>query len=137
MSFNPYVFFSGDCAEAFTRYHEIFGGELSLLRNGDIPEADRMPGAGEDLVMHAAISTEGALLMGSDDPTGDGGPKVGVAVSYTAPDVAEARRVFDALAEGGTVDMPMEATFFSAAFGALQDRWGVPWFVDTTEQAAG
>ncbi len=136
MSFSPYVFFSGDCAAAFARYHEVFGGDLSIMRNSEVPEADRMPGAPEDFVMHAAVKVGDALLMGSDDPTGDGGPKVGVAVSYSAPTADEARRVFDALAEGGRVDMPLESTFFSAAFGALNDRWGVPWFIDTFEQSA-
>jgi PhnB protein len=132
MSFTPYLFFSGDCAEAFARYHEIFGGDLSVMTHGDLPpDAEAMPGAEPHHVMHAAITTGEALLMGSDDPTSDGGAKVGVAVTFTAPTADEARRVFDALADGGTVDMAMEATFFSEAFGGVHDRWGVPWLIDT------
>ncbi|MFP5326180.1 MAG: VOC family protein, partial [Acidimicrobiia bacterium] len=69
--------------------------------------------------------------MGSDDPTGDGGPKVGVAVTYTALDEEEARRVFEALADGGQVFMAFEPTFFSKGFGSCMDRWGVNWMVDT------
>jgi len=135
MSFTPYVFYSGDCAEAMTRYQQVFGGELTLLTNDDLPDdADPMPGAEPHHVMHAALKVGDALLMASDDPTGDGGPKVGVVVSHTAPDLERAREVFDALAEGGSIDMPLEPTFWSAGFGALRDRWGVPWFVDTAEQ---
>lgn len=133
MSFHPYLFFSdGLCAEAFRRYHEIFGGALQVMTNADTPEGvEPMEGASPEHVMHASIELGGGFLMGSDDPTGDGGPKVGVAVTFTAPDEAEARRAFDALAEGGAVQMPFEATFFSKGFGACVDRFGVNWMVDT------
>ena len=130
MSFHAYLVFTGSCKEAFTRYNEVFGGELTILSNGDIPEGERMPGAGPDSVMHAAISLPGGgLLMGSDDPTGDGGAKVGMSVNVEVPDADEAKRVYDALAEGGEVQMPLEATFFSPAFGGLVDRFGISWLV--------
>ncbi len=129
-TFLPYLFFSGDAREAFTRYHEIIGGELQLMTNGDAPEADRMPGASDDSVMHAAVVMPGGgVLLGTDDPTGDGGPKTGIGVSVSVADEADAKRVFDALAEGGTVFMPLEQTFFSPLFGSLVDRWGVNWMV--------
>jgi PhnB protein len=133
MSFHPYLFFSnGQCAEAFRRYHEVFGGELQVMTNADVPEGvDPMPGASPEHVMHASIGLGGGFLMGSDDPTGDGGPKVGVAVSYAAPDVQEGKRVFEALAEGGQVFMPFEPAFFSKGFGSCVDRFGVSWMVDT------
>ena len=132
MSFHPYLFFSnGQCTEAFRRYQEIFGGELQVMTNADVPEgADPMPGASPEHVMHAALELRGGVLMGSDDPTGDGGPKVGVAVTYTAPDEQEGKQVFEALAEGGQVFMPFEPTFFSKGFGSCVDRFGVNWMVD-------
>ncbi|MGQ0466323.1 MAG: VOC family protein [Sporichthyaceae bacterium] len=133
MSFHAYLFFSGDCREAFTRYQEIFGGELHLLPMSDVPaeEGDGCvsTAGNEHLIAHAALTVGGGLLMASDDPTGDGGPKKGVAVSYSAPDAAETKRVFDALAEGGEVQMPVAATFWSPAFGSCVDRWGVSWMV--------
>ena len=129
-SFFPYLFFSGDCRQAFERYHQIFGGDVTILSNADTPDGG-MPDAPADFVMHAAIQLpEGGLLMGSDDPSGDGGPKAGYSVNVSVADVAEANRVFDALAaEGGSVDMPMEETFFSPAFGGVTDRFGVSWLV--------
>lgn len=137
MSFNPYLFFSGDCGAAFRFYGEVFGVEPRIMTGADVPPGESgMEGLGADQVMHAAIEINGGLLMGSDDPTGTGGAKTGIAVSYSAADAAEVRRVFDALAEGGTVDMPVEATFWSAAFGALTDKFGVPWMIDTAEQPA-
>ena len=138
MSFHPYLFFSdGACAEAFGRYHEIFGGELQIMTNADVPEGEEpMPGAEPHHVMHASIQIGEGLLMGSDDPTGDGGPKLGVAVSFAAPDDQEGKRVFEALADGGEVFMPFQPTFFSAGFGSCVDRYGVNWMVDTAETPA-
>lgn len=131
-SINPYLLFSGDCAQAFERYQQVFGGELEVMTHADLPEgAEPMPGAEPHHVMHAALTFGDSLLMGSDDTTGDGGPKVGVAVCFTAPDAQEGLRVFDALAEGGEVTMPFEATFWSRGFGTCNDRFGVPWMVDT------
>ena len=135
MSINPYLFFNGDCAEAFRFYQQVLGGDLHVMTNAEAPsDADSMPGAKPDQVMHASLTLPDALLMGSDDPTSDGGPKVGVAVAYTAPDTDSARRIFDGLSAGGEVQMPFEATFWSQGFGAFLDRFGVPWMVDTAGQ---
>lgn len=137
MAFNAYVLFSdGKCAEAFERYKEVFGGEVTIMRMGDVPPDQRMPGADDDTVMHASLTVGDALLMGSDDPTGDGGPKVGFSVAYTAPDAATANEVFNALADGGEVTMPMSETFWSKAFGMVNDRFGVPWMIDVEEPPA-
>src|SRR5690349_5137740 len=108
MSFHPYLFFSGGtCREAFTRYQAIFGGEVFLLPMSEAPAdaqaqmaENGMPAGSENLIMHAALKIGDALLMASDDPTGDGGARKGVAVSYTASDAGEAKRIFDGLAEG-------------------------------------
>ncbi|MCK0439940.1 VOC family protein [Gordonia alkaliphila] len=130
MAVTPYLFFSDNCTEAFERYREILGGELQIMRNSDVPEADRMPGGG-DFVMHASLTLpDGGLLLGSDDPTGDDGPKTGFAVSTSTPDIEAARTVHAALADGGTVSMPVTATFWSAGFGMCVDRFGVSWMVD-------
>jgi PhnB protein len=126
MAFHPYLFFSGNCREAFTRYQEVFGGELFVMTMGEVP-GETPPDADPNLVIHAALTIGDALLMASDDPTGDGGPKVGISVSYNSPDPDEVRRVFDALAEGGEVSQPLIETFFSPAFGMCTDRFGIPW----------
>lgn len=137
MTINPYVFFSGNCAEAFQRYHEILGGELQIMTFADLPPGEeQMPGADPKQVMHASIAIGGSYLMGSDDPTGDGGPKTGVAVSYSAPDVETGQRVFDALREGGETQMEWAATFWTPGFGACVDRFGVSWMVDTENPEA-
>jgi PhnB protein len=132
MAFRPYLAFGGNGRDAFTRYQEIFGGELMLLTMADAP-ADAGPppeGAKPDAIMHAALVIGDDLLMGADDLSGgfDGNVK-GMCVNCSLADDAEAKRVFDALAAGGDVQMPIGATFFSPAFGMCVDRFGIPWMV--------
>src|SRR5438128_12651095 len=132
MAFRPYLAFAGNCRAAFTRYQEVFGGELVLLTMADVP-ADAgppPPGAKPDAIMHAALTSSAELLMGADDPSGSFDGRVnGMCVNYSVPDAAEAKRVFDALSEGGQVQMPLGQTFFSPAFGMCTDRFGIPWMV--------
>ena len=131
MTFNPYLFYSGNCRDAFTRYQEILGGELFLMPMSEVPDGTEVPEGSPDLIIHAALTVDGSLLMASDDPTGDGGPAKGISVSYTVKDAGEAKRVFDALAEGGEVTAPLSETFFSPMFGMCVDRFGVPWMINT------
>ena len=131
MAFTPYVFFSGGtCREAFTRYQEIFGGDLILLPMSEMPSNDGVPPDQADLIMHAALTFEGHLLMASDDGRGNFGPVQGMYVNYSVTDIAEAERVFEALAEGGDVEMPFAETFWSPGFGVCVDRFGTPWMVN-------
>ncbi|CAN5593835.1 VOC family protein [soil metagenome] len=135
MSFHPYLFFGRNCREAFTRYQEVFGGELVLLTGADMPAEEQMPGAG-DAIMHAALTIGDSLLMGSDDPTtASFGPVQGMMVNHTAADPADAERVFEALSEGGEVRMPMAATSWSPRFGMCVDRFGTPWMVNVEAPA--
>ncbi|MBI2710118.1 MAG: VOC family protein [Actinobacteria bacterium] len=135
MSFHAYLFFSGTCKDAFTRYSQIFGGELFVMTNAEA-SGGGMPGAEPDMVIHAALTlADGSMLMASDDPTGDGGGTKGVSVSYTAKDAGEATRVFEALSEGGEVTGPLQETFFSPMFGTCTDRWDVAWMVNTEATA--
>jgi PhnB protein len=135
MSFHPYLFFGGNCREAFTRYHEIFGGDLQLMRMGDAPQDEQLPPDKADLIIHAAITVGDHLLMASDDPMGQTkGPIQGIMVSYSTPDAGEAKRIFDALADGGEVTQPLIETFFSPAFGMCTDRFGTPWMITAEQQ---
>jgi PhnB protein len=130
MAFHPYLFFGGNCREAFTRYQEILGGELVLLRMSDMPTDETVPADQSDLIMHAALTLGDALLMASDAPGGEFGPLQRIHVNYTVADVAEAERVFAALAEGGETTTPMAETFWAPRFGMCVDRFGTPWMVN-------
>src|SRR5688572_7756863 len=114
MAFHPYLFFGGNCRQAFTRYEEIFGGQLELMTMADVPgEAPPADPAQRDMVLHAALTFDGHLLMGSDDPTSaEFGPVHGMMVSYSSDGVADAKRVFAELADGGQVTQELIETFF-------------------------
>jgi PhnB protein len=136
MAFHPYLLFGGNCREAFTRYQEIFGGELFFMAMKDMPSDQPVPAGQADLIMHAALTLDDNLLMASDDPTTDTfGSVQGMQVNYTVGDVAAAKRVFEALADGGKVTMPIEPTFWSPMFGMCVDRFGTPWMISAEAPA--
>ena len=136
MDVHPYLFFGGDCREAMTRYQEVLGGQLDVMAMSDVPDGEPVPEGSADMVMHAALMFGDTLLMASDDPTGGFEGVRGVAISVSAADADEARKVFDALAEGGEVHAPLEPTSFAAAFGMCTDRFGIPWLLTTDEPPA-
>jgi len=134
MKMSPYLMFNGNSDEAFTFYQRVLGGELMRSKVDDIPEVIKdHPGmAGKN--MHIRLTIGDVVLMGSDSPPelwGEG--TRGVHISLTFADEAEADRVFNGLAEGGTIQMPMEKTFWSARFGMLADRFGIEWMVNGGE----
>lgn len=133
MAIRPYLAFAGNCREAFTRYHEVLGGDVVILGLSDMPPGADPPPAGlaPDAVMHAALMLpDGGLLMGADDMSGSYQGKVdGICVNLALPDGDEVRRVFGALSEGGSVQQEPVETFFSPAYSACTDRFGVPWMV--------
>lgn len=131
MAIHAYRFFSNNCREAMTRYQEILGGDLEVMSGGDMPPGEEMPDDfPPDAVMHASITLpDGGLLMASDDPSGDGGPVKGVSLYYTAESVDDAERIFGELADGGSVDMPLEEVFWALRFGSCTDRFGTSWMI--------
>lgn len=132
MSFDAYLFFGGNCREAFQRYQEIFGGRLDLVTAADM--AGPPPGIDPQTIMHAALVTDDGLLMGSDDPFSDPfGPVTGMRVNHSAVDAPTAAGVFRALCDGGELQMDFAPTEWSAGFGMCQDRFGTPWMIDVQQ----
>jgi PhnB protein len=80
-------------------------------------------------IFHATLAIDGQELLGADVMTEDFSPRYGFAVVVSAPDVADAKRIFDALAEGGTVQMAFQKVSWADGYGFVTDRFGVPWEV--------
>lgn len=136
MQLNQYLFLSGDCEEAFQIYQRVLGGEITLmLKHAGTPAASHVPPEWQDKIMHACLELGHAKLMGSDAPPGRAKPPGGFSVQISTGSVAEAERVFAALAEGGEVTMPLGETFWSERFGMLTDRFGVPWMINCEPSA--
>jgi PhnB protein len=129
MQIQPYLFFDGRCDEAIEFYRGALGAEvLMLMRYKDSPEPAMVHG-NHDKVMHARLRISHASVLASDGRC-QGRPSFeGFALSLTAPDEAEAERLFGALAEGGQVQMPLARTFFSPRYGMVADRFGLPWMI--------
>lgn len=133
MQIQPYLFFEGRCEEAIEFYRRTLGASVEMLmRFKELPEP-RPEGSvtpqNENKVMHATLRIGESTVNASDGNCQGNAAFNGFSLTVTARDEAEADRIFNALAEGGTVRMPIAKTFFSPRFGMLADRFGVGWMV--------
>jgi PhnB protein len=136
MQLNPYLTFNGNCEQAFKFYAEILGGKIEMMMNhAESPMADQVPADWRKKIIHARMTIGDKVLMGSDAPPDRYEKAQGFSISLTMDKPSDAERMFKALSSGGIVQMPLQKTFWSAAFGVLVDRFGIPWMV-STEQAA-
>ena len=133
MYVQPYLFFDGRCEEAVEFYRRALGAEVTMLmRFKDSPDPDMCPENSRvsgDKVMHMSLRIGETTLLASDGRCLGQPNFQGFSLSLTAPDDAEAERLFAALGDGGQVQMPMTKTFFASRFGMLADRFGVSWMV--------
>ncbi|HUE81835.1 MAG TPA: VOC family protein [Pyrinomonadaceae bacterium] len=136
MKLNPYLIFNGQCDAAFKFYEQLLDAKITFkMTFGESPAADQVPPESRDLIIHATLALGDQLLMASDSPPDKYARPAGVYVSLNLSDPAKGKRIFESLAEGGTVQMPFEKTFWAAGFGMCIDRFGIPWMVNC-EQAA-
>jgi PhnB protein len=128
---NAYLFFDGTCADAMHFYERTFDGKLDLMTQADSPEADRTPaGAADNRILHARLVFDGGTLMASDWMADQPYERMqGFSLSLGYETFAEAKRIFEVLAEGGKVRMTFQQTFWASGFGMLDDRFGTPWMV--------
>lgn len=137
MQVHPYLFFEGRCEEALNFYRSAVGAKLNgLMHYKDNPDLQAGGGCPDgtappppDKVMHASFSIGDTTLMASDGMASGKTEFKGMSLTLTAANDAEAKRLFDALANGGQVQMPLAKTFYASSFGMLADRFGVSWMV--------
>jgi len=131
MQINPYLSFNGKCAAAFKFYEKVLSGKLLMMMTyGESPMAAQTAPDHKDRIMHARLAVGDMLLMGADAPPQFYTPMQGIVVTIGVDTPAEAERVFTALAENGTVRMPIQETFWAQRFGMLIDQFGTPWMVN-------
>jgi PhnB protein len=111
-------------------YRSALGAEVEMLsRFKDAPDPGMAQPGMEEKVMHASFRIGETMLMASDGRC-EGEPRFeGFSLSIVVPDEAAAERAFNALAEGGKVEMPLAETFWAPKFGMLEDRFGVGWMI--------
>lgn len=131
MQVQPYLFFEGRCEEALEFYKEVLGAEVgALMRFRDNPEPAYNPPGSDDKIMHCEFTVGDTRLMASDGRCSGKPVSGGVSLALGVADAAAAGRLFNAIGDGGAVQMPLAKTFFSPAFGIVADRFGVSWMVN-------
>jgi PhnB protein len=143
MKIHAYLNFENRTEKAFRFYEQVFGGRLSEIhRFGSMPaqEGFELTPEQKTLVMHVALELpDGQMIMASDMLSGMGPRRVegnNISLSVHPDSRAEADRIFNALAQGGTITMPIADQFWGDYFGSLTDQFGVNWMVNYSDPAA-
>lgn len=130
---NPYLRFDGDARAAMEFYRDVLGGTLDMQTLGDSGQSDDE--ATKDRIMHAHLDADGITLMASDSMPGQPPlvPGDNVSLSLVGSDAEGLTKIFEALAEGGTVVVQLEEQFWGDTFGMLTDRFGMQWMVNVSK----
>ena len=135
MQLNPYLTFDGRCEAAFKFYEKALGGKIeAMMTFGSSPMAEQTPAEWRSKIMHARMTVGDQTLMASDAPPDRYEAMKGFMVTLGTDNPGEAERIFHALSEKGTIQMPIQQTFWAARFGMLTDQFGTPWMINC-EQA--
>ena len=133
MKLSPHISltFNGQCEAAFKFYERCLNGSITfMLTWGDSPMAKDAPAGWTSKIFHATLVVGNTTLQGSDPAPGSYEPPRGFSITLN-PSEGDAERLFTELAEGGTVRMPLQKTFWAVRFGVLTDRFGIPWVINS------
>jgi PhnB protein len=135
MQVQPYLYFYGRCEEAVAFYQAKLGAEgIELMRFKDAPDPTPpgvLPPGFENKIMHGVFRVGDTTVMVSDGSRDASPGYHGFSLALIVSSEAEAERVFNALADGGQVGMPLGKTFWSPRFGTVTDRFGISWMINT------
>jgi PhnB protein len=130
MQLNPYLLFNGQCAAAFKFYENCLGGKIEvMMSHAGTPAESQVPANWRDKIIHARLVVGDKVLMGSDAPPDRYEAPKGFSISLGVDSPAEAERIFKALSAKGTVNMPLQKTFFAEGFAMVVDQFGIPWMI--------
>ncbi len=131
MKLEPYLFFNGNCEEAFTFYKSVFGGDFtSFIRYSDMTEGNLMPEAEKNKLLYICLPVGDFRLMGADNTTetpAETGNNMSLSLSLDSLEQDQVKPIFHRLAEAGEVLMPLQHTFWADLYGMCRDRYGVLW----------
>ena len=133
MKVEPYLMLSGRTEEALAFYNQAIDAKtVMVMRFAESPDKNHpmpLPPDWDKKIMHSAMTVGDTTVMLSDGMSAEAVSFAGVTLSITADDETQAKRLFDALAVGGKVFMPLRKTFWSPCFGMVSDKFGVSWMV--------
>ncbi len=140
-SINPYLNFPGNTEEAFNFYKIIFGGDFigDIFRFKDTPEAEKMSGEDKEKIMHIALKMGKSNMIMATDALESMGFNVSFGnnfyISIDADSISEADQLFEGLADGGKILVKIGHQFWGDYFGSLQDKFGVRWMINFSENS--
>ena len=136
MQLSPYLNFNGQCEAAFKFYERCLDGKIeAMITYAGSPAEEHAPPELRNKILHARLIVGGDALMGSDAPPDRYQAPKAFSVSLQIDDLADAERIFHALAENGIVQMPIQETFWADRFGMLVDQFGIPWMINCGKAA--
>jgi len=121
-----YLSFDGDCEAALCFYAERLGATKGLM-HAYANSPMQVPPEWRTKIMHGSITLGGITICGADPPPGGYRSPSGFRIFLEAEDPADIQRLYDALAENATIEMPLQQTFWSVSFAVLTDQFGIPW----------
>lgn len=130
----PYLTFNGNCREAMEFYKNVFGSEslhIMTFRDAEYNFGEKFEPEMQNLVLHSRVQAGEMILYASDCPpnlkanSGDN-----VTLNVPTDSLEEQKVLFDKLAEGGTITMPLADSFWGSRFGLLTDKFGISWMFD-------
>ena len=131
MPLNPYLFFDGNCEAALKFYEKALGGQIiAMMPHAGTPAESQTSPEWRDKIIHARMRIGNTLLMASDAPPGHFHQPQGFCVNLGVETPEEADRLFEALSENATINMPIAETFWAKRFGMLVDQFGTPWMIN-------
>jgi PhnB protein len=136
MSIEPRInlVFDGECDAAFALYERCFGAAVTFRMTwGDSPMTQAAPAEWRDKIMHATMTVGSTAISGADALPGQYERPQGFQVLLNLNDAAAAERIFRELADGGRITVPLQQTFWAERFGAVVDRFGIPWGINCGE----
>lgn len=126
---SPYIAFKGNCREAIDFYRHAL--DAQVLFSQTVGESQQSNMGPAENIMHCTMKVGDSTIMMCDDPGSDaiaGGGNISLTIGLNDP--ARAKAIFDKLANGGSVIMPLEKTYWAEAFGMITDKFGVKWMVN-------
>jgi len=131
MQLNPHLSFNGQCEAAFRFYEKCLGGKIVVMMTyGESPMAEQTPVGSRGKIIHATLAFNGHRLTGADVFPGSYEKPQGFSVFLSITTVEEAERIFNTLVQNGTVQVPLQQTFWALRFGMLVDQFGTPWLIN-------
>jgi PhnB protein len=134
MSVSVHLVFDGQCEKAFRFYEDCFGAKvITMLKWSESPAAAQAPPGCGDRILHATLKLGDSSVFGADAFPGKYEKPQGFSVLFSIDNPKEAEQAFQKLADGGSVTMPLQKTFWAERYGAVTDKYGVPWEINCSK----